>query len=303
MKKYILLICNIAMVLVLAGLFWNQSAHQADVTRQLQQDKETLAELEREQEELENQLHPQRDDESEQETLDKPQILLCFKNGSGVLTEMILPDMEQLGLDAVFLLEPQVLPDDSGVLSTEECKTLLEAGWQCGISMEETEETQYDDTNWETALEEYLDQLKDKLGKRPRVYCFGSGEYSRDREDILRDKGFTLFLIKGGSTDEASAICLNAVDYQYAQQAAAAPSKVALLVDADLEDERNGTGSMVTSGEVEICSPDQFMEKNTVQLGKTEKKRLKTRLAEVEQEIQNIMTKGIENERENGDGS
>lgn len=191
-KKVIAFFC-LVLAAALAGMFHIQRQQSANKAQELRNLNAVIQQLQSEKSELEQELEELTGETDARET-EKATGVLCFTSIDQNLYTQAYSKLQKNGYTGLFIMQNRKLPGDYNTISVEEFLELLDAGWSYGISLPKAENMEED---WQTSVQEYLQELDIRTGVLPSVYYFEVGEYSAVSVSFLKECGIDTVLYCG----------------------------------------------------------------------------------------------------------
>lgn len=197
-KKVMAVFCLILAV-SLVGLSAVQRQQATEQAQELKELNATIQQLQAEKSKLEQELHALTGQE-EVKGAGQTNGIVCFTSIDRRLFTEVYPKLKARGYGGVFILGNGRLPGDYNTITVEECQELLDADWSFGISLT----GDFDSAeSWQTAVLEYLNQIRERMGILPTIYCFAEGKYSADSVAFLARNGLSTVLYREETPVEA----------------------------------------------------------------------------------------------------
>lgn len=151
------------------------------------------------------------DKELEDSVLPKGTVQILFTDLNKDVFEICYPLLDEYDYTATLALSSTSLPGMDGCMTKEQFDTLMNAGWETCVLYEGPELIP-----WWKALREDLDN---RQIKKPREIYFPQGKYKAEMDDMIKQLGFTIAIIKDNNKspivtkDEADLWHVGAVGY------------------------------------------------------------------------------------------
>ena len=102
--------------------------------------------------------------------------------------------MKEMGYTGTMVLTDGQLPGDRLQMTEDQCKEMLDNGWELAIGgieqIDLTADLSEVKVQWKAYLTTYLSEIKQRLNVVPTTYCFNEGEYREEFDVILKEFGF-----------------------------------------------------------------------------------------------------------------
>lgn len=181
-------------ILVLIGLivlFVVQFIVGEQNSQELKLTNETIEELKKEKQRLEKQNGTEKDGAEENSAV------LCFNVADEQLYSEIYPLLKEQDKTGIIILRNGQLPGDTYAIPAEDFYNLMQENWSCAISLERGLES---DEEWRQNLESYCQQVQQRVGVIPTIYCVPEGSCSQEEAEILEEIGFETVLVHKENT-------------------------------------------------------------------------------------------------------
>lgn len=183
MKRNLIIALTVVLFLGSVALYVAEKTIRRQNTEMLTATNETVRELEDERTELEQQLEI---------VAGKQYATLCFNVADEQLYSAIYPMLKKQGIKGTIILRNNQLPGNKYAIPVQDFLNLMDAGWYSAISLSRADgET---DEEWKSHVEAYMQQLQERTGIQPIVYCFPEGSCSTAEAEILEELGFETVL-------------------------------------------------------------------------------------------------------------
>lgn len=120
-------------------------------------------------------------------------VLLSFENMDTNLSQSIFPIMSEYGYRGTFALQNGAVPGTQPEwMSMEEFHGMLGAGWEYAF-LTESPEGDEDGTKWQEQLDAQIAAWNGAGIGTPAGYFFTSGQSSKEKEAVLKERGFSVW--------------------------------------------------------------------------------------------------------------
>ncbi|MDO5547862.1 MAG: polysaccharide deacetylase family protein [Eubacteriales bacterium] len=183
MKRKLTIALTVVLFLGLVVLYVAEKTVRRQNTEELVATNNTIQELENERAELEQQMDI---------VAGKQYATLCFNVADEQLYSSIYPLLKKQGIKGTIILRNNQLPGNKYAIPVQDFLNLMDAGWYSAISLSRSDgET---DDEWKSHVEAYMQQLQERTGITPIIYCFPEGSCSAAEAEILEELGFETVL-------------------------------------------------------------------------------------------------------------
>lgn len=120
--------------------------------------------------------------------------------------DYLYPTLRDAEYAGVLVLRNGVLPGEERRITVEQCRELLDAGWNFAVGANyDIDLTEYSESvalEWREYLHDYSARIKERIGVAPNIYCFDEGEYHQELDRILAENGFNVILYYDDSAED-----------------------------------------------------------------------------------------------------
>lgn len=181
--KVAAIILSLVLAAGLGFSIWKERQENQEVQRKAARLEKELSPLEVEKNRLQQELAALKSDYKEELKGDGSFVLLFTDLSETIYTE-IFPKMKNYGFTGILTISPVQYPGQEGCLSTEQFKSLLDAGWACCLKWEE-----------DAKPEEWLSDSRETVRvvgiAEPETVYFPEKTYSSDLDSFFVKEGFT----------------------------------------------------------------------------------------------------------------
>lgn len=209
MLKKISLILSVIMLAGMLGLHSIQNVRNQSGRAELLETNLKIQQLEKEKAALEARLALVQAENEEAEAdaeaaadaaaVETRSVVLCCNTMTTEFYNEVYPAAKEKGITGIFIMKNGQLPGDNDMPTVEEFLALEKAGWSSALCL-----TQGDASNaeWQAQVETYVTRFTERMGKAPRIFCFGEGGCTEEQAAFLSGQGFNTVLVHDEMEEE-----------------------------------------------------------------------------------------------------
>lgn len=194
------ILAAVTVICMIAFLFALQQEYREEKRQKTYYEEltEATAALEDEKEELEQELQQLEREYASQTDLSAT-VQILFVNPADALYEDVWPELQQREMSALLAVSEEAFPGTEGMLTTGQCRELLDDGWDICLAWPGEEEADFSD--WLYGMQDKLEEAKLASDLTGLSVYFPEGSWEASYADILTEAGCIAAVCEEDSAD------------------------------------------------------------------------------------------------------